>query len=147
MSGRFAISYGVRRNENSRPDGSALNLVFDVALHQKESIMNYEKGQLYQIPLQDLQADPNQPRKFMDPQALEDLAASIRAHGVLTPILFAWCPRPRDLRPKRHQPISSWPVSGASRRPKMRGLRKFPPSWWMATPVKSPWWRICCDRT
>ncbi|MDA8125889.1 MAG: ParB/RepB/Spo0J family partition protein [Deltaproteobacteria bacterium] len=48
----------------------------------------YEKGQLYQIPLTDLQADPNQPRKSMDPQALEDLAASIAQHGVLTPILF-----------------------------------------------------------
>jgi ParB family chromosome partitioning protein len=48
----------------------------------------YKKGQLYQIPLTDLQADPNQPRKFMDPQALEDLVASIAQHGVLTPILF-----------------------------------------------------------
>ncbi len=48
----------------------------------------YEKGQLYHIPLTDLQADPNQPRKYMDPQALEDLAASIAQHGVLTPILF-----------------------------------------------------------
>ena len=52
----------------------------------------YEKGQLYQIPLTDLQADPNQPRKFMDPQALEDLAASIAQHGVLTPILFRVAP-------------------------------------------------------
>jgi len=48
----------------------------------------YEKGQLYQIPLVDLQADPNQPRKYMDPQALEDLTASVAQHGVLTPILF-----------------------------------------------------------
>ena len=48
----------------------------------------YEKGQLYHIPLTDLKADPNQPRKYMDPQALEDLAASIAQHGVLTPILF-----------------------------------------------------------
>jgi ParB family chromosome partitioning protein len=48
----------------------------------------YEKGQLYHIPLTDLQADPNQPRKYMDPQALQDLAASIAQHGVLTPILF-----------------------------------------------------------
>jgi ParB family chromosome partitioning protein len=48
----------------------------------------YEKGQLYQIPLADLLVDPNQPRKYMDPQALEDLVASIAQHGVLTPILF-----------------------------------------------------------
>lgn len=48
----------------------------------------YEKGKLYDINLTDLQADPNQPRKFMDPQALDDLTASITQHGVLTPILF-----------------------------------------------------------
>jgi ParB family chromosome partitioning protein len=48
----------------------------------------YEKGKLYQLDLAHLQADPNQPRKFMDPQALEDLTESIRQHGVLMPILF-----------------------------------------------------------
>ncbi len=53
-----------------------------------DTTVTYEKGQLYQLNLNDLQADPNQPRKYMDPQALEDLAASIAQHGVLTPILF-----------------------------------------------------------
>lgn len=48
----------------------------------------YEKGQLYQLPLTDLQADPKQPRKYLDPQALQDLSDSIAQHGVLTPILF-----------------------------------------------------------
>jgi ParB family chromosome partitioning protein len=48
----------------------------------------YEKGQLYQLELAHLQADPNQPRKYLDPQALEDLTESIRQHGVLMPILF-----------------------------------------------------------
>lgn len=53
-----------------------------------DTTVTYEKGQLYQLNLNDLQADPNQPRKYMDPQALEDLAESIAQHGVLTPILF-----------------------------------------------------------
>jgi ParB family chromosome partitioning protein len=48
----------------------------------------YEKGKLYQLELAHLQADPNQPRKFMDPQALEDLTESVRQHGILSPILF-----------------------------------------------------------
>jgi len=48
----------------------------------------YEKGKLYQLDLAHIQADPNQPRKFMDPQALEDLTESVRKHGVLMPILF-----------------------------------------------------------
>lgn len=52
-----------------------------------DTTVTYEKGQLYQLNLADLQPDPKQPRKYMDPQALEDLAASIAQHGVLTPIL------------------------------------------------------------
>jgi len=48
----------------------------------------YEKGKLYDLPIGELNPDTNQPRKSMDPQALEDLAASIAQHGVLTPILF-----------------------------------------------------------
>lgn len=48
----------------------------------------YEKGKLYNLPIGDLNPDPNQPRKFMDPLALEDLTESIRQHGILMPILF-----------------------------------------------------------
>jgi len=48
----------------------------------------YEKGKLYDIPIIDLRPDPNQPRKSMDPQALEELVASIRTYGVIQPILF-----------------------------------------------------------
>ena len=52
----------------------------------------YEKGKLYDLPIGDLNPDPNQPRKSMDPQAMEDLTASIAQHGVLTPILFRVAP-------------------------------------------------------
>ena len=52
----------------------------------------YEKGKLYDLPIGDLNPDPNQPRKSMDPQALEDLSASITQHGVLTPVLFRVAP-------------------------------------------------------
>ncbi|MCX5856092.1 MAG: ParB/RepB/Spo0J family partition protein, partial [Deltaproteobacteria bacterium] len=48
----------------------------------------YEKGKLYDINLNDLLSDPNQPRKVIDPQALEELTASVTRHGVLVPILF-----------------------------------------------------------
>jgi ParB family chromosome partitioning protein len=48
----------------------------------------YEKGKLYDIPIIDLRPDPNQPRKTIDPQALEDLAESIRKNGIIQPILF-----------------------------------------------------------
>jgi len=59
----------------------------------------YEKGKLYQIPLADLQADPDQARKYMDPQALDDLTASIAQHGVLAPILFRLSQPAEDVPP------------------------------------------------
>ncbi|MEI7672894.1 MAG: ParB N-terminal domain-containing protein, partial [Deltaproteobacteria bacterium] len=48
----------------------------------------YTKGKLYRLKLADLQPDPNQARKFMDPAAINDLAASILKSGVLVPIQF-----------------------------------------------------------
>ena len=48
----------------------------------------YEKGKLYDLSITELQADPNQPRKTMEPQGLEELKASIKTHGIIQPILF-----------------------------------------------------------
>jgi len=50
----------------------------------------FEKGQLYHLPIIDFRADPDQPRKYFDPQALAELADSIRKHGIIQPVLF--CP-------------------------------------------------------
>lgn len=48
----------------------------------------FTKGKIYKLNPADLLSDPQQPRKFMDPNSLDELAASIRKHGVLEPILF-----------------------------------------------------------
>jgi ParB family transcriptional regulator, chromosome partitioning protein len=48
---------------------------------------SYEKGKLYDLTLEEIQPDPEQPRKFFDIQALEELKASILKHGVLEPVL------------------------------------------------------------
>jgi ParB family chromosome partitioning protein len=48
----------------------------------------YEKGKLYDIPIIDLRPDPEQPRKVIDPAALEELAASITSLGIVQPLLF-----------------------------------------------------------
>lgn len=45
------------------------------------------KGKLYELALDSLRPDPEQPRKYLDPQALAELQASIARHGVLQPIL------------------------------------------------------------
>jgi ParB family chromosome partitioning protein len=47
----------------------------------------YEKNQLYQVPLAELQPDPTQPRKYMDPVALEELTASVSQMGIIEPIV------------------------------------------------------------
>jgi ParB family chromosome partitioning protein len=47
----------------------------------------YTKGTLYTLNIADIQPDPEQPRKYFDEQALADLQASIKKHGVLQPVL------------------------------------------------------------
>ncbi len=48
----------------------------------------FEPNRLYEIPLGDLQLDPNQPRKYLDPGALDELTASVREQKVIAPIVF-----------------------------------------------------------
>ena len=57
-----------------------------------DATVTYKKGKLYQLDMAQLQTDPNQPRKYLDPQALDELAASIAQHGVLEPVLFRVSP-------------------------------------------------------
>ncbi len=47
----------------------------------------YEKNQLYQVPLAELQPDPGQPRKYMEPVALDELTASVAQRGIIEPIV------------------------------------------------------------
>jgi len=77
----------------------------------------YVKGKLYDLSLNDLLVDPNQPRKVMEARALEELAASIGKHGVLEPILF-----------RRHQDGNLIVVAGERRIAAARkaGLRTVP---------------------
>lgn len=53
-----------------------------------DTTATYEKGKLYDLPINDLKSDPNQPRKSMDPQALEELTASVQRVGIIQPLLF-----------------------------------------------------------
>jgi len=45
------------------------------------------EGELRLVPIDQVQPNPFQPRRHFDPAALEELAASIRAQGVLQPLL------------------------------------------------------------
>ena len=47
----------------------------------------YAPNQLHQVPLAELQPDPTQPRKYMDPVALDELTASVRQMGIIQPVV------------------------------------------------------------
>ncbi len=47
----------------------------------------YVPNQLYQVPLAELQPDPGQPRKYMDPAALEEMTASVSTMGIIEPVV------------------------------------------------------------
>lgn len=46
-----------------------------------------EDDKIVEIPLTQLRANPYQPRKTFDSKLIEELAASIKEHGVITPII------------------------------------------------------------
>jgi ParB family transcriptional regulator, chromosome partitioning protein len=45
------------------------------------------KNQLIYLPVEQLQRGKYQPRKHFDPEALDELAASIKVHGIIEPII------------------------------------------------------------
>lgn len=47
---------------------------------------------VYEIPLEDIFANPNQPRKVFNEKALQELASSIKINGVIMPIVLQKCP-------------------------------------------------------
>lgn len=46
-----------------------------------------DKGSVTEIAISDIYANPDQPRKVFDEEALNELAASIKKHGVIMPII------------------------------------------------------------
>ncbi|MEJ2189027.1 MAG: ParB/RepB/Spo0J family partition protein [Acidobacteriota bacterium] len=72
---------------------------------------------LAEIPVDHLQPNPQQPRQHFAPEALEDLAESIRVHGILQPLLVS------EEGPQRYRLITGerrW------RAAKLAGLRTVP---------------------
>jgi hypothetical protein len=68
----------------------------------------FEKGKLYNLSVTDIKPDPDQPRKYTDPQALEELTASIKQLGVLQPVLIKYTRSAKPMRRGR-----SWRSSRA----------------------------------
>ena len=50
-------------------------------------VMPTERGALRTVPIDEIRPNPEQPREVFDKQAIAELAASIQAHGLLSPIV------------------------------------------------------------
>lgn len=78
----MSIKKGLGRSFESLIPTDLLDESFDPTASQDEQI-----SELRQIKLTEIIADPDQPRRSFDDEALSELAASIKEHGVLQPII------------------------------------------------------------
>src|SRR5947207_1571127 len=76
-----------------------------------------EEERLHHLPLESIESGRYQPRQQMDAEGLEDLASSIRAQGVIQPIVV------RRLEGGRHEIIAGERRWRASR---LAGLKTIP---------------------
>jgi ParB/RepB/Spo0J family partition protein len=76
----------------SKRMGDAVGSTIEVELvgegDQAKDSTVYEDKKLYELKIEDLQPDPDQPRKFFDDDSLAEMKTSIEKHGVLQPVLF-----------------------------------------------------------
>ncbi len=55
-------------------------------IHSKEIADNYVVGAIANIPLDNIEANPFQPRDFFEEESLEELASSIKEQGIIQPL-------------------------------------------------------------
>lgn len=72
--------------------GMGLNALFSVfdeenTLKQTTQDSKTEKKDINLINIQEIFANPNQPRKIFEPEALQELASSIKQYGIVQPIV------------------------------------------------------------
>lgn len=61
--------------------------VLDYNTVEEKIVNNSSKDEITMVKIKDLRSNPYQPRKIFDQQALEELASSIKKHGVFQPII------------------------------------------------------------
>ena len=82
ISDKKSAKHGLGRGFESLIPTDLLDESFDPTASQDQQV-----SELRQIKLDQIIADPDQPRSQFDQQSLEDLAVSIREHGVVQPII------------------------------------------------------------
>lgn len=68
------------------PLGKGLGSMFSVSENQYQAI---DQGAVNELRIAEIEPDPLQPRKDFDPEKLEALAASIREHGIIQPLVVS----------------------------------------------------------
>lgn len=63
------------------------NEQLDISKVEESIVSTTPKEEIVELPLDDLRSNPYQPRKNFDQQALEELASSIKEHGIIQPII------------------------------------------------------------
>lgn len=81
------------------------------------NLNNHQDGSFYNVEIDLIVPDPNQPRKFFNPDSLEELSQSIKQKGVLQPVII-----------RKDQEGKIYLVAGERRyrAAKMAGLNKIP---------------------
>ena len=67
--------------------GRGLSALFSDTEEAYENAQGETASGVRELPLSDIYPNPDQPRKLFDEGALNDLASSIREHGVISPIV------------------------------------------------------------
>lgn len=73
---------GLGRGFESLIPTDLIDDTFDPTAKQDERM-----SELRDLPLNIIQPDPDQPRRSFDPEGIEELAASVKEHGVIQPII------------------------------------------------------------
>ena len=79
-------------NNKRKALGKGLEQLFnseqlDFETFEQEIVDNTPHGDIMEIPISEIRSNPYQPRVHFDPLALQELAESIKQHGVLEPII------------------------------------------------------------
>lgn len=77
---RRALGRGLEELFNNEP--------LDYSKIEEKIVTETPKEEIIKIPISELRANPYQPRKVFDDEALKELASSIKEHGVFQPIII-----------------------------------------------------------
>lgn len=112
-------------------------LIMDTALTPAgpEVVAQAEAGGMQMVAIDLLSSNPHQPRANFDPSALEELADSIRTHGIIQPLVVTASP---------DKPAHFWLIAGERRwrAATMAGLSEVPVIVREATPQQLMEWAL-----